>query len=689
MPRCQKLALMGTVCLQALALSLDGSLAQEAATATELATELERITITASKREQELGKADMSVTAVSGEELAAQGIATVEDLQKVFPGVSTGMRGNRVYSNVTVRGMSSPDYFNPTVQVYIDGVPQLPSVFAQPLGDVERVELLRGPQGTLYGANAYGGVINIITRRPDKNRYYIQGNISPNEPGTEAGGTIAVIPGSLFLDFAANYSYFAGDIDNATSGKDNVNIAGEGGGRATLRYAPEGGDFDGLISFAQQKLRSHEELYVFPGSVNSRTYESALYGSVPLLTRDVTTLSAQGNYHLGDVTLSSVSSYQKSDVTRDFGAGPGTRYSWPQEEEMFSQELRLAYEGERFSGVGGLWYSHNDFMGWKDAISPWYGDSTNNVVSDSFAAFGELTWHATSRLDITGGLRATHDRSEIDAFRADSYSTGMGFDFNRKASFSSVQPKLALGYQFTPDLRGFAVVSRGYKPGGFNHSISSTIDAASYNPESAWNFEAGVRSDLLDGRASLAASVYHIRSSDKQIYVGQIGQQFIRNVGEAESTGIELEGTWRATHRLTLTGNAAFGKSKFTDFTDPYTGTSYDGNRIPYAPDFTGHLNVAFLLSDSIFGGALTANGAVHGFSQSYFDEANVAGQGAFATFDASLSLAREDGFSGRLYVQNIADTSFRTSGYIGSGGTELATLGKGRTFGLTFRKEF
>ncbi|MFN7177863.1 MAG: TonB-dependent receptor plug domain-containing protein, partial [Thermaurantiacus sp.] len=204
--------------------------------------------ITASKREQELGKADMSVTAVSGADLAAQGIATVEDLQKVFPGVSTGMRGNRVYSNVTVRGMSSPDYFNPTVQVYIDGVPQLPSVFAQPLGDVERVELLRGPQGTLYGANAYGGVINIITRRPDKNRYYIQGNISPNEPGTEAGGTIAVIPGSLFLDFAANYSYFAGDIDNATSGKDNVNIAGEGGGRATLRYAPEGGDFDGLIS---------------------------------------------------------------------------------------------------------------------------------------------------------------------------------------------------------------------------------------------------------------------------------------------------------------------------------------------------------------------------------------------------------------------------------------------------------
>ncbi len=402
----------------------------------------------------------------------------------------------------------------------------------------------------------------------------------------------------------------------------------------------------------------------------------------------MTTLSGQWNYRFGEFTLSGITGYQKSDVQRDFSAGAGSRYQWPQDDETISQELRLSYEGDLFSGVAGLWYSHDDFVGWKSAVAPYYGASTNTVVAESVAAFGEVTWHATEQFDLTGGLRATYDRSSIDAFRADSYGMGMGFDFEGDAEFTSLQPKFALGYQLTPDLRLFGVVSRGYKPGGFNHSISSAIDAAPYDPETNWNFEAGFKSTLLDGDLDLSASVYHIRSSDKQIYVGMIGQQFIRNVGEATSTGIELEAAWRATEKLTLTGNAAFGRSTFTDFTDPYTGRSYDGNRIPYAPDLTAHLNIAYVLSDTLYGGTLTANGAANVYSKTWFDEANAAGQPGYATFDASLDFAKDDGLSAKLYVQNIADTSYKTSGYV-NGAYELGTLGKGRTFGLTLRKEF
>ena len=177
----------------------------------------------------------------------------------------------------------------------------------------------------------------------------------------------------------------------------------------------------------------------------------------------------------------------------------------------------------------------------------------------------------------------------------------------------------------TPDSRLFGVISRGYKPGGFNHSISSSIDATAYDPESAWNFEVGVKSTLLDGSLDVSASVYHIRSSDKQIYVGMVGQQFIRNVGEATSTGIEIEAAWQVSDRLTLSGNAAFGRSQFTDFTDPYTGVSYDGNRVPYAPDLTTHLNAAYVVSDSFFDGTLTANVAANVTSKVWFDESNSA----------------------------------------------------------------
>jgi pesticin/yersiniabactin receptor len=673
---------MLSVC--ALALSSGHGLAQDAAGT----TTLQAITVTASKREQDISKIDASVSMVTAEELEQRGIRTVEELQKVFPGFSMGNRGNRVYSNVTIRGMSSPDYFNPAVQVYVDGIPQLPSAFSQPLLDVERVELLRGPQGTLYGGNAYGGVINIITKKRNANHAYVQTNVSLDEPSVEIGGTAVIVPDTLFFDYAGTFQHFSGDIDDASTGKNDINTSNNGSGRVALRYAPTDGDFDAAVSYSREKLMSHEELYSFGPDVDDRIYRSGIYGDVPLLKRDVTSLSGQWNYRFGDFTLSGITGYQKSDVRRDFSAGAGSRYLWPQEDETVSQEIRLSYEGDQFSGLAGLWYSHNEFTGWKSAVAPYYGASTNDIVSDSIAAFGELTWHATDSLDLTGGLRATYDRSKIDAFREDSFGMGLGLDFKRKADFRSIQPKIAVGYQLTPDARLFGVISRGYKPGGFNHSISSSVDSASYDPESAWNFEAGIKSTLLDGDLDLSASVYHIRSSDKQIYVGAIGQQFIRNVGEATSTGIELETTWRATDRLTLSGNAAFGRSKFTDFTDPYTGVSYDDNRIPYAPDVMAHINVAYVLADDLFDGTLTANVAANTSSKVYFDEANSAGQKGFTTFDASLDFAKADGFSAKLYVQNIADKSYKTSGYV-NGGTEFGTLGKGRTIGLTLRKEF
>lgn len=649
---------------------------------------LDTITVTASKREQALNTIDSSVSVVTGEQLEERGVRTVDDLQKVFPGLSIANRGNRIYSNFTIRGLSSPDYFNPTVQIYVDGAPQTPSTFSQMLVDIDRVELLRGPQGTLYGANAYGGVINIITKKSNQNRFFVQSTISTHEPSIQIGGTTVITTDTLYLDYAGTFAHFFGDIDDRTTGDDNINTSDNGFGRATLRYAPTGGDFDASITYSREWLRSHEEVYAFQQDVDDRIYDSGLYGELPLLKRKVTNISGQFNYRFGDFTLSSISAYQESDVMRNFSSGAGSRYFWPQNDKLFTQEVRLAFEGDMYSGVAGLWYSHDDFTGTKNGYFGYYGDSSNNVINDSLAAFGEVTLHVTDKFDLTGGLRATYDRSNIDAYREDKYTTGYGFDFENKAHFTSLQPKVAIGYEIVPDIRLFGVISRGYKPGGFNHSISSIVDAAPYQAESAWNFETGVKSTLLGGAVDVSASIYYIRSTDKQIYVGMIGQQFIRNAGEATSSGIELEGTWRATNRLTLTGNAAFGRSEFTDFTDPYTGVSYDGNHVPYAPDVTAHANIAYMLSEDILNGTLTVNGGVNYTSKVYFDESNSTGQDGVATVDTSLDFANASGFKAQLYVQNIANKSYKTSGFV-NGPYELGTLGKGRTFGLTLRKDF
>lgn len=128
--------------------------------------QLDTISVTANKPEQAIDKIDGGVSVATAEELLEKNIRSVDDLQKVFPGLVINSRGTNVYANFTIRGMSSPDYYSPSVRVYVDGVPQAPSAMVQNLDNVERVEFLRGPQGSLYGRNAFGGVINIITRKP-------------------------------------------------------------------------------------------------------------------------------------------------------------------------------------------------------------------------------------------------------------------------------------------------------------------------------------------------------------------------------------------------------------------------------------------------------------------------------------------------------------------------------------------
>jgi len=148
-----KIGVLGVAAMAVLIGSKSVSLAQTANSA----ITLETLTITANKREQSLEKVDGGVSVATGEELRQRDVRSVEDLQKIFPGLVIESRGNRAYANFTVRGMSSPDYYNPSVQVYVDGVPQAASAMTQELVDVERVEFLRGPQGTLYGRNAFGG----------------------------------------------------------------------------------------------------------------------------------------------------------------------------------------------------------------------------------------------------------------------------------------------------------------------------------------------------------------------------------------------------------------------------------------------------------------------------------------------------------------------------------------------------
>lgn len=648
---------------------------------------LDEIVVTANKRTQELSEVSGAVSVKSGEELKEAGVQTVQDLEKVFPGLVIRTRGNRAYANITARGMSSPDFYNPTVQVYVDGVPQQPSAFTQPLLDVERVELLRGPQGTLYGRNAYGGVLNIITKRPDRKRLVASSRVATSGVVGEIAGTAAVVPDTLFIDGGIRGEHRFGRIDDVSTGDEDIDTLDDLSGRVRLRYAPVDSNVDGAISFSADRLRSHEEFYLFDESIDEREYFSALQGlPYPLIDRTTLSASANWNWHFGDFTFSSISAYQDVDLTRDLSG----RHS-PETDKAFSQEFRLAYDGGgALEGVGGLFFQHADFTRDTEARPPYFGASHNEVETESVAAFGELTWHMTDRLDLTGGARLSWDSSSIDFDRLDGETSGGYYadDFSNDDSWVSFQPKISLGYQLSDTTGIYGLVSRGYKPGGFNKAVTYPGDVNPYDPESAWNFEAGVRGTYFGGDLELSAALYHVMSDDKQIYVGDIGYQVIRNVGEASSTGVEFEARWQATEQLSFLANATFGRSEFTDFVDPDTGIDYSGNRVPYAPDATVNLTARYLLRQNLIDADVTLAAGVNWVDRTYFDEANTLSQPAFATVDLAIELAFNENLSARLFAENITDETYRTYSYW-SGTSIRSNVGEGRVIGLEVIGQF
>jgi pesticin/yersiniabactin receptor len=639
------------------------------------------VTVTTNKHEQRLAEVDGSVSVRTAEELRAAGVTKVEELDKVFPGLVIRMRGNRAYSNISMRGISSNDFYNPAVAVYVDGVPQDPAYFTQELMDVERVELLRGPQGTLYGRNAHAGVINVITRRPDNEmRARIGGTFASKERGADAGIAGPIVKDALYGAVDLRWSNEDGWIDDIATGEHNIDDSETLNGRVKLRLAPMDSNFDVAFTAQHEEVESNEELYILDSRLDEKEFDSATQGGVNEIKRNVETYALTASYDFGPASLTSITSYQDRDI--------GTRliqgFDTPEFQDTIAEELRLNFEiGERWNGLVGLYFQDTNFDRHTPSIPLFIGESVNQVDTQSYAAFGELTFAITDSVDITGGLRWSHEDARIEYDRQDP----LGFDFEAEDDFEEISPKLALGWQVTEDQRLYTVASRGFKPGGFNHAlpfvVSTDDQAIAYDSETSTNLELGWRGNLLDGRIQAGAAAYWILTEDKQIYVGPIGSQVLRNVGDAESYGVELDARFIPWDPLTIDLGVTLGEAEFTDAGDELTGQSFDGNEVPYAPDQTVQLAVTYLIPFDALPGDLSLRVAGTYFSRTYFDEANTLSQGGYALLDASLDLALDNGASVSLFADNITDEIYRTYSYE-SAGDAFSSIGDGRVVGVT-----
>lgn len=647
---------------------------------------IENIIVIGTKRPQHLGRIDSAISVQTNKTLAAAGIGSVDQLENVFPGLVIDMRGNRNYTNYTLRGLSSGDFYNPPVQVYLDGAPQDPAFLSQELIDVAQIELLRGPQGTLYGRNAQGGIINIISDRPD-NEFRGEVDTLYAEYNRHLGLSLSGPLSDNGLGASLNIRRHdtTGQINDVATGNDDIDKSENVLARARLVFAPQDGPLNLALTLQHADIDSHEEIYLADRNVESLTYNSSLQGKINEFKREVDSYSLAADYEFGQTVLSSVTTYQDRDISRRLIQG----FDTPESQQTLTQEFRFVFDNQNsMSAVAGVFYQTAGFQRNTPGFPGFFTAAENNIDRETVAVFGEATFALNDTVDLTAGLRWSNEDAEID-YQSDAPSA---ISIRDSESFSDISPKIALGWQISAQQRLYALASRGFKAGGFNHTIAlGEFDPnrdIRYNSETNTNIELGWRSEFMQGRIENRIAIYHIDTKDKQTFIGPVGLQYLRNIGDAESTGIEMESRIMAGANTRIDLTAAFGRSEYSSAVDPLTGVSYDGNRLPHAPDITAALAVDQRITGIGLPGEFFLRVGLQHIHETFFDDANTLSQSSYNLIDASVRFEL-DNLTVRLFGNNLTDNICRTYSYSQPPLGNFSSVGVGRNIGVQLTAAF
>lgn len=624
------------------------------------------IIVTAGKRTQALARVDGQIAITTPAELDPRGFQGVEQLDRLFADLSIRARSSRAFANVTIRGQSSVDFYNPSAQLYVDGLPQDQALFFQlmPVG-LERVEVLYGPQGTLYGRGAVGGVINVVTQKPG-NEPHLQAVGSLTELGETGQVRVSapIVKDALYADalFAARREQ--GELHGMTTG-DRLGGSKTETGRVRLRYAPTDGKVDLMLSWQRNVVRSDEEYFVLEPLFDQRR-ALEMPSHYRLRTNSYGLTAA---FDLGSATLTALTGYQDRDLDRTvFGS-----YT-PETQRTFSQELRLASKGGGpVDYVAGLYFEDLRFR----RTVPAYALGSYQKIR-TYAAFGEFTWHATDRLDIAPGLRVSREETKADTY----YGAAA---LNNRTGKTSVLPKLSIGYQANDILRLYGVFSTGFKAGGFTRAVTPATIAYSYAPQHSYNYELGARVRSADGRYEASVAAYYILSTDFQLSVGPADGMYLQNVGKVKSKGINLNARAEPLNGLMLTLSAALNDSWFSRYDNALNpGVDLTGNTMPYTPSGMVNANAQYAIRLPGDGGTIIPHGGISVIGKTWFDESNSIAQARYTLLDAGLRWQTHMGVAIDLYGDNLTDRRYAVYAFnAGAGIGNAYQLGRGRELGV------
>jgi len=675
---------------------------------------LEEVTVSANKIEEKIQDVPQSISVLSENNLEDREIKDVEGIIQEIPNMSFAPL---YFQSVNFRGINQSMFTsNNPVTIYIDGVPQSNSyAYAASLANVDHVEVLRGPQGSLYGKDSIGGIINIITKAP-QNEW---GGTVGMEYGTDkytyttmsVGG--AVVDDVLFVNVNGDYASDDGYITNLYDGEKGIDETSKHNVGVNVTWKPTD-RFSAQLSLTDYYNRAGAmDIVGVPSSENINSYgrSDTKYQDWDAGNKIVTKSNSQAlnlKYALDSMDLTSTTTHKKVEANGAFDLDTtynGLRAFVDRESDTYTQEFKLSSPNkEGFRWVAGLYYEKEDIDYPKYGRQYSYGSYGSIDINDAstqkaetYAAFGQVVVPFASNFEWTLGGRVQRIEKEIDSDYAmtsiDLYP-GTVFDshhYDAKNSWTAFLPKTALLYKINDNLSAYASISTGYLPGGFNnYATSGGKETNMFEPQKSTNYEVGVKGDTLDGTLFLGANAFYMDIKDIHVYtyVGTI--MTASNADKAHSQGIELEALYKPIRSIEINGAVGLIQTEYDDYkvyNSSGTLIPAEGNKIERTPSYTAKVGIGYTHPSGFYGRV-----DVRAQGETYYNPENTLKADAYIVGDVKAGYRMKSGLDIYAYVQNVTDEDYIINAQAQTLMPSYDTLvmfGEGRRVGVGFKYTF
>jgi iron complex outermembrane receptor protein len=650
---------------------------------------LETITVTAEKREENIQEVPMAITAFTESELEDSGTKTVGDVVRSVPGLILETYGPPGWGMMSYRGVGNSAFTgkNPFV-IFVDGIP-FDDMGNYDLGlvDIERVEVLRGPQGTLYGKNAIGGVINIQSKMPDNEvKTKLTAEFDGNETydlGISSSGP--VIEDNLYLGLSGKYHESRGYMKNDNPDEDYFDSEKTTSAKTIIRWLPSDrlnivlhAGMDEIRNGSSRNIASDSVQYHENKNPDDRSdtdnAQASLNATYPAGFAEFRSISTyidtdkdywEDTYFLNDGTASSFDRSNATSITQEF------RVQSPTKNGGVKWLAGLFYADEkRETQEYGMVYDMTAYYGF-DLKYDWPFEQEEKTQ----AVFGQLTVPILSTVNLTAGLRSENITKDLDykgiVSNADTGTVLSDVEWSDSADWNATLPKAVLSWNPNKDCMTYFSVSKGYLAGGFNQT-TDVKEEAKFDAQTTMNQEIGIKTAWMNNRLFLNANLFYVDIKDMHVWDYSNGIWIASNAAKAHSQGIEIEVKARPTYGLDISASLSRTESEFDDYGE------YTGNNTLQTPEYTYSLAAQYRHSSGVF-----VRGATEGYGKTYYDEENSLVRAPYQLYHLKAGYEASN-WDAYLFVENLLDEQYFSSMTYG-----YYFVGQPRTVGMAVAARF